>query len=212
MTSRASRRDKRMAVPFDHNDHYHRMLLRHLPRGCHRALDVGCGTGRFARRLAASGMTVDAVDASPAMIRQARATAAASVRFWQADITSTPLPVAHYDVITCLASLHHMPFDTVTTLRAALAPGGVLLVLGCYREQWPADIGINLIAVPLNMAARLAGATQHQLLRTRTAPPRVPVTSADMTFTDIRRYAAKLLPGSTVRRLLFWRYLLRFQH
>lgn len=51
-------------MPFDHNDHYHRLLLRQVPRNCGAALDVGCGTGRFARRLARLGMEVDAVDPS----------------------------------------------------------------------------------------------------------------------------------------------------
>ncbi|NDZ99780.1 methyltransferase domain-containing protein, partial [Streptomyces sp. SID10116] len=51
-------------MPFDHNDHYHPLLLRNLPPGGRTALDVGCGTGRFARRLAARGYEVDALDPS----------------------------------------------------------------------------------------------------------------------------------------------------
>ncbi|MFF7903994.1 hypothetical protein ACFZCV_35360 [Streptomyces sp. NPDC007920] len=30
-------------MPFDHKDHYHRLLLRQVPRNCGAALDVGCG-------------------------------------------------------------------------------------------------------------------------------------------------------------------------
>ncbi|MGW6404449.1 class I SAM-dependent methyltransferase [Streptomyces sp. NPDC055134] len=60
-------------MPFDHNDHYHRLLLRQLPKEGReesrgegrRALDIGCGTGRFARRLAGRGYEVDALDPSP---------------------------------------------------------------------------------------------------------------------------------------------------
>lgn len=51
-------------MPFDHNDHYHRLLLRHVPPGALTALDVGCGTGRFARELADRGLRVEALDAS----------------------------------------------------------------------------------------------------------------------------------------------------
>jgi 2-polyprenyl-3-methyl-5-hydroxy-6-metoxy-1,4-benzoquinol methylase len=60
-------------MPFDHNDRYHRLLLRQVPAGCRTALDVGCGTGRFARRLARRGIQVDAIDRSAEVIRAARA-------------------------------------------------------------------------------------------------------------------------------------------
>lgn len=59
-------------MPFHHNDHYHRLLLRHLPKTCRTALDVGCGTGRFARRLAGRGIDVHAVEPSAEALAHAR--------------------------------------------------------------------------------------------------------------------------------------------
>ncbi|MHC5259711.1 class I SAM-dependent methyltransferase [Streptomyces sp. UC4497] len=118
-------------MPFDHNDHYHRLLLRQLPPQGHTALDVGCGAGRFARRLVAHGYRVDALDPDPATLAVAEA-AGGGPRYRVADAAQAELPPAHYDVISCLASLHHMPFETLTRFRKALAPGGTLLVLGCY--------------------------------------------------------------------------------
>ncbi|MEV4472391.1 class I SAM-dependent methyltransferase [Nonomuraea sp. NPDC049504] len=41
---------------FDHNEHYHELLIRGIPEGAKQALDVGCGTGAFARRLAGRGL------------------------------------------------------------------------------------------------------------------------------------------------------------
>lgn len=58
-------------MPFDHNDHYHRLLLRRLPPGGRTAPDVGCGTGRFAVRLARRGYAVDALDPSAEVIAAA---------------------------------------------------------------------------------------------------------------------------------------------
>ncbi|MCX5439085.1 class I SAM-dependent methyltransferase [Streptomyces sp. NBC_00569] len=192
-------------MPFDHNDHYHRLLLRRLPKDGRTALDIGCGTGRFARRLAGRGYEVDALDPSAEVIAEAEA-GGGGPRFRRADVTATDLPEGHYDVITCLASLHHMPFATVTRLRAALAPGGALLVLGCYAGVTPLD----LVAVPANAAARAA---VHVADRRRGAAPpplKAPVRRPDMTLAAVRTEAGRLLPGSQVRQLVFWRYLLTY--
>ncbi|MCP2259087.1 Methyltransferase domain-containing protein [Streptoalloteichus tenebrarius] len=205
-------------MPFNHNDHYHPLLLRQVPTGCRRALDVGCGTGRFARRLAARGVEVDALDPAREVIEAARsappAPGSGTVRFEQVDITRAELPARHYDFISCLASLHHVPFDTVTKLRAALAPGGVLAVLGCYREEWPMDAPFSLLAVPVNAVMRLATAATERVTGQPKSPQETvvaPVARPSTTLREIRDSASRLLPGSTVRRLLFWRYLLVFR-
>jgi len=65
------------------------------------------------------------------------------------------LPAGRHDYISCLASIHYMPFATVATLREALAPGGVLVILGCYRQRTAADYAVVLAATPVNAAARL---------------------------------------------------------
>jgi SAM-dependent methyltransferase len=201
-------------VPFDHNDHYHRLLLRRLPPGCRTALDVGCGTGRFARRLARRGIEVDAVDRSAEVLAAGRAAPAPAgagrVRYLLADVTGMALPVGRYDCVSCLASLHHLPFATVAALRQALAPGGVLVVLGCYRQRTAADYAVALAAAPLNLAARLAVAAAERA-RGAAPGPKPPIRPAAMTLGQVREEAARLLPGCTVRRLLFWRYLLVFR-
>ncbi|GAA3655062.1 class I SAM-dependent methyltransferase [Nonomuraea antimicrobica] len=189
-------------MAFDHNDHYHRRLLRLVPPGAKTALDVGCGTGRFARRLAALGLEVDAVDPAEEVIEAAAP--AQGVRYRHADITRMELGAGRYSYISCLASLHHVPFDTVTRLRDALAPGGVLAVLGCYPETTATDYAWSLVAVPVNAVARVATAG-------RGTPSPAPVRRPEMPLDEIRRQAAVLLPGATVSRLLFWRYLLAYR-
>ncbi|WP_104814856.1 bifunctional 2-polyprenyl-6-hydroxyphenol methylase/3-demethylubiquinol 3-O-methyltransferase UbiG [Kitasatospora sp. MMS16-BH015] len=204
-------------MPFDHNDHYHRLLVRQLPRGCRTALDVGCGTGRFARRLAGLGVAVDAIDPSAEVIAAARAAdGGANPQYRQADIREAELPCRRYEFISCLASLHHVPFETVTVLREALAPGGVLVVLGCYPERSRLDWAWSLAAVPVNAAARLAVWAAERLRRAPAAAAeaeavQAPVRPPTMTLAEIRQAAAELLPGAKVRRLLFWRYLLVYR-
>ncbi|MFF2509605.1 class I SAM-dependent methyltransferase [Streptomyces sp. NPDC058086] len=193
-------------MPFDHNDHYHRLLLRKLPKHGRTALDVGCGTGGFARRLATRGYEVDAVDPSAEVIAAARRIGGGP-RFRRTDVVSAGLPKGHYDVITCLASLHHMPFGTVTRFREALAPGGVLLVLGCYAgiTWW------DLAAVPANAVARAGVAMGERLRGSEAVPLRAPVREPRMSLADVRSEADRLLPGSRVRQLLYWRYLLTYR-
>ncbi|WP_405497758.1 class I SAM-dependent methyltransferase [Streptomyces sp. NBC_00096] len=208
-------------MPFDHNDRYHRLLLRQMPRSCGTALDVGCGTGRFARRLAGLNVEVRAVDPSEEAIAAARAlsegiSSGMVPRFEHGDVTELELPKGHYDFISCLASIHHMPFDTVTTLRDALGPGGVLVILGCHPEKTWVDWAWSLTAVPVNAVTRLAFALMDKIRPTSAGSgrdlARAPVAQPTMPLFQIRQEAAVLLPGFTLRRLLFWRYLLVFRN
>jgi SAM-dependent methyltransferase len=208
-------------VPFNHNDHYHGLLIRHLPSGCRTALDVGCGTGRFARRLARHRIAVHAIDTSAATLERAQALSAGilapgTIRWQQADITDLDLPRQQYDFISCLASIHHVPFDTVEKLRAALAPGGVLAILGLYREASVMDHLTSAVAVPCNGVARVAvniweRAVPEQAAQARLAGP-APISRPTMTLDEIRQAADDLLPRSELRRLLFWRYLLVYRN
>ncbi len=120
------------AHPWDHNAHYHRWILRQLPRSFRTALDVGSGTGDLARLLATRAAAVDAIDPDPATVTRARELTPADtpVTFTAADAL-TGIPSASYDVITCVAALHHLPFtDALAHFRRHLAPGGTLVVVG----------------------------------------------------------------------------------
>jgi ubiquinone/menaquinone biosynthesis C-methylase UbiE len=59
-------------LAWDHNSYYQPRLLRALPAQCERVLDLGCGKGEFAIRLAERAGRVDAVDRSAEMIETAR--------------------------------------------------------------------------------------------------------------------------------------------
>ena len=99
--------------------------------GSGRALDVACGRGAAAVWLAERGLTVDAVDVSPAGLAAAAELAAArgvtGVRWWQHDL-DTGLPPecrGRYDVVVCERFRDPTLYPA---LAAALAPGGLLAV------------------------------------------------------------------------------------
>ncbi|HYH83156.1 MAG TPA: class I SAM-dependent methyltransferase [Longimicrobium sp.] len=197
---------------WDHNRHYHPYLLRFLPARRERALEVGCGTGAFARSLARHFERVTAIDLSPEMVRRARelSGAAANVEYRQADFLTGDVSPETFDCIATLATLHHLPFDeALGKMRAALRPGGVLLVLDLYRPKSVADWGWSACAYPWNLLLRA-----WRLRRLRDAPHVRQAWSEHArhdvypTLAEVRAVAGRVLHGAAVRRHLFWRYSL----
>ena len=100
--------------------------LPRLPRG--RALDVACGAGRNAIRLAEAGWQVDAIDVSEVaigMARDAAADAGVDVRWIAADLDTYDLPPSKYDLISVI---RFRPGDLLPRLIDALDPNGWILV------------------------------------------------------------------------------------
>jgi 2-polyprenyl-3-methyl-5-hydroxy-6-metoxy-1,4-benzoquinol methylase len=84
-------------LDWDHNTYYHRLLLRQLPLRSRRVLDVGCGAGVFAARLAQRSEQVDALDRSAEMIEEAKRRTPGNVNCVLADVLVGPLPGKDYD-------------------------------------------------------------------------------------------------------------------
>ncbi|QJT06670.1 methyltransferase domain-containing protein [Streptomyces asoensis] len=62
-------------------------------------------------------------------------------------------PAGPYDVITCVATIHHLPFtQALARFRRHLAPGGTLVIVGLSRARTPADHLFGAVAIPANAA------------------------------------------------------------
>ncbi len=143
-------------LDWDHNAYYQPLLLRRMPKHCRRVLDVGCGTGAFAARLAQRSHQVDAVDRSAEMIEEAKRRTPDNVHCVLADVLVDPLPSTDYDAIFSITALHHMPLqDTLTVLAAALRPGGVLVAVALPRPDLRRELPVEILAA---VGARLLGA------------------------------------------------------
>ncbi|MFI8487366.1 class I SAM-dependent methyltransferase [Streptomyces rubrogriseus] len=200
------------AHPWDHNAHYHRWILRQLPRRFGSALDVGSGAGDLARLLATRADEVRGVDADPAITARARAltTTSTAASFTVADAL-TDLPAGPHDVITCVATLHHLPFaEALDIFRSRLAPGGTLVVVGLYRPRTVTDHLLGAAAVLPN--ASIGWLKNRGCARPRPASMTARTRPADMTFSDISEAAREVLAGARLRRRLFWRYTLIWRH
>jgi SAM-dependent methyltransferase len=119
-------------------DRHARFIHEHLLKGkLARVLDMGCGPGLYAERLARLGHAVHGVDFSPASIQYAREAAAReglSCTFDLADLRAADFgPDGQYDMAMLLYGEFSVfrPADIRAVLRkarAALRPGGLLLM------------------------------------------------------------------------------------
>jgi SAM-dependent methyltransferase len=122
------------------------ILARLVDPDCPRVLDVGCGTGEIARRMAPRVEHVDAVDFSPAMIAKGKRLAGgnASALHWIEGEAETVTLTPPYGLITAASSLHWMDWPVVLTRFAQiLTPKGMLAII--YQDN--STPGLNLEAL-----------------------------------------------------------------
>lgn len=185
---------------WNHNIHYHRMLLRAVPPQATHALDVGCGEGMLARALRAVVPHVAAIDLDVPSIQLARSTdASTDINFIVGDFMTHFFDAESFDVVTSVATLHHMDaVGALTRMRGLLRPGGTLAVLGLARSQLPADALYEAAAVAANLPHRLTKTYWEHSAPQVWPPPE--------TWVRMRLIAETVLPGVRFRRHALWRY------
>jgi SAM-dependent methyltransferase len=200
-------------LDWDHSAYYHRLLLREVPAGATRVLDVGCGSGGLASELAARVEHVEALDRDPGMIALARRRVPTNVECVPADVMDHPLDPGSYDAIVSMSSLHHLPLaPALQRLATALRPGGVLAAVAMPRTDLPRELPVELLgsAWHLVIGAGLAAFGHRRGLALRRSPDHdvMPVRDPELSIRQVRQEAVSVLPGVRVHRLLLWRYLL----
>jgi len=199
---------------WNHNVHYQPVILGAVPPRCGPALDVGCGDGLLACKLAERCAEVTGIDRDDRMIalarererEQARAHAPerpGHVNFVAADFLAYPLADESFDFVCANTCLHHMDFAAaLTAMVRVLRPGGRLAVIGLASNGSLADFVAEVPGVPVNLFYR---AVYHE------GSSGAPVKDPDMTWGQVRATASALLPGVRYRRHLLWRYSLLWQ-
>jgi ubiquinone/menaquinone biosynthesis C-methylase UbiE len=185
---------------WNHNVHYQPVILNAVPPGCRTALDVGCGDGMLAGRLADRCAKVTAIDREPRIIARARAQHPSGVTFIEADFLTHRFPEESFDFVCANTSLHHMDFTAaLTTMARLLRPGGRLAVIGLAADKSLADRLAGAPGVPVALFYR---AIHHR------GESGAPILDPDLSWREVRAAAATLLPGVHYRRHLLWRYSL----
>jgi SAM-dependent methyltransferase len=203
--------------PWNHNEHFHGWILRNLPARRHAALDVGCGKGVLAGKLATHFTHVTGIDRSEGMATAAslRLRSVPQVSIYRCDFAdfSSTAGDGETDLITMVAVLHHLDLvDTLARIPRLLAPGGRLLVVGLARADSLPDLAFDVVSVAANPVMGMIKHPRPARLQQRTfdEQPVMPVMDPGTTLAEITKAARGHLPGSTVRRRLFFRYTLRW--
>jgi ubiquinone/menaquinone biosynthesis C-methylase UbiE len=193
-----------MAQPdyWNQNVHHQPVILGAVPAGCRAALDVGCGDGMLAGRLADRCAQVTGIDRDPRMIALARSRTAgpARVTFIEADFLAYDFAEASFDFVCANTSLHHMDFAAALTAMArVLRPGGRLAVIGLAADQSITDFLAGAAGFPVNLFYR---AVYHE------AQSGAPILNPQMSWREVRVAATQTLPSVRYRRHLLFRYSL----
>jgi 2-polyprenyl-3-methyl-5-hydroxy-6-metoxy-1,4-benzoquinol methylase len=199
-----------MAAPSDrnywnHNTAYHPWLVGIAAEHRGDVLDVCCGDGLLAQRLAPVSRSVTGIDPDPAAIGRAanRVAPHRHITVSRQDFQDYQPGAHRFDLITFVASLHHMPLRaSLVKARDLLTPTGEIAVVRISANRTVRDWVWSAMCVP---AARI-GSWLHSETRDVGAVVKDPQEGLD----DIRRTVDEVLPGALVRRALYCRYLLRW--
>ena len=198
------------------NNHYHDFLLKHVPQNCEDALEIGCGTGAFARLLAKRCKRVVALDLSSEMIRvgRSRSNRFDNLEFQLADAMTWDFPRSRFDFICSIATLHHLQQrELFVKIKDALKPNGILVVLDLVESNSLVERMLDVFGFGVSGGLRL-------LHNGRLKPPAAVRKAWEQhgkhdhysTVSQMRALADEILPGATVRRHLLWRYSLVFRN
>ncbi|WP_239655396.1 class I SAM-dependent methyltransferase [Mycobacterium riyadhense] len=191
-----------MDRPWNINIHYDGLLDSSVPPDARRVLDVGCGDGFLAARLARRIPDVTALDVDAPVLRRARSRFTdAPVRWVHGDVMTAELPHPDFDAVVSNAALHHVE-DTRAALRRLadlVCPGGTLAVVTFVRPSLRNIVWHATAWLACGVVNRVKGQWEHTAV-IKWPPPD--------TLSQLRAHICAVLPGARVRRLLYGRVLI----
>lgn len=114
-------------------EEYCRFLLEHIPRDAKRVLDVGCGAGGVAERLAARGHKVDCVSPSGFLNSQARARLGDAARIFECKYEDYDTADTYDCILFCESFQYVKMLVSLPKVVSQLRPGGSLVICDFFR-------------------------------------------------------------------------------
>lgn len=190
---------------WNHNVAFHRRIVGDAALRGGRALDVGCGDGLLLARLATVSRGAVGLETDEQAVARARRRLEQipQVKVLLDDVMDPDLPrrIGTFETVSCVATLHHLPLEpALARLSELVAPGGRLIVVGLAANRSLWDWTLSALAV---LPLRVIGALRREMpdVGVVTRPPRE-------SLAEIRRAAARRLPGARIRRRFYYRYTL----
>jgi len=196
---------------WDHNNHYHRYLLQFVPEHCGIAVDIGCGTGDFTRKLAVRSKRVVGYDLSPVSIMKAAeySNEHTNIAYLTQDVMVTEFEDESVDCFTSIAVLHHLDMHALLPkLKKALKPNGVMAFLDLYRKSSLLEFVPELWALPLNQFYLWTKLKQMKSQEEIRAMEEHMKHDRYLSRSELRSVYSQHLPGHRLQTHLLWRYSL----
>jgi ubiquinone/menaquinone biosynthesis C-methylase UbiE len=114
------------------------------PRPSDVSLDVACGPGSVVAAFAAHVRRAEGLDATPAMLEEARKLSVreslANVAWHRGDAYALPFPDGAFDIVSCRYAFHHMqePARALAEMVRVARPGGRVVVCDALASDDPA--------------------------------------------------------------------------
>ncbi|MBI2212336.1 MAG: methyltransferase domain-containing protein [Acidobacteria bacterium] len=188
---------------WNHNLHYHPLILAAAPAHCARALDVGCGNGVLTRELRSVSDVVVGIDLDAPSIEYARVLGGEGVEYVVGSFLEHPFQPASFDLVASVAALHHMDAEAgLTRMSGLVRPGGAVVVVGLAQSRHVGDFVLDVVGA-------VATRVHRHILRKRYWEHEAPkVWPPPLSYAGLRATAASVLPGVRYRRHVLWRYSL----
>lgn len=192
------------------DDRYDEFLCKLVPGHARTVLDVGCGFGRLAAKLAAPNRSVTGVDLSPEMVARARRLEdlAGGLVFRCGNFLEMELPQSGFDCVISAAALHHMPVEAaVERMIQLLRPGGTLVIHDLRSGSGVLDRACSAVAGIVNCVERFIREGRFFEERAlREAWARHGARETYLSMSQVQALANRLLPSAAVYRHWFWKY------